>query len=126
MEFKNCIGLLKYCIKEKLKDTIKSKEEIIQDILIGKIFCDGMLECPIRSIPTNIILIYETSDKNETFNILLENNIESQEILISLDNYIVVLVNDENVDKYINSVREIIDGNPDTDYYTSYGKILEY
>lgn len=124
MEFKNCIGLLKYCIKQKLKDTIKSKEEIIQDILIGKVFCDGMLECPIRSIPTNIILIYETSDKNETFNMLLEKNIESEEILIALDNYIVVLVNDENMDKYINSVREVIDRNPDADYYTSYGNIL--
>ncbi|MBU3133266.1 helix-turn-helix domain-containing protein [Clostridium gasigenes] len=121
MEFKNCIGLLKYCIKEKLKDTIKSKEEIIQDILIGKSFCDGMLECPIRSIPTNIILIYGISDKDEMFNILLDKKIQCEEILVSLDKYIVVLVNDENMDKYLNSIRKIIDTNPNIDYYTSYG-----
>lgn len=124
MEFKKCLGLLKYCIEQKIKDRIRSKDEIIQDILTGKSFYDLTLEYQEIIIPNNIILIYKSSNKDELLSILLKENINRKEIVISLDKYIVILVNDENKDKYLKVITKLINNEDNKNYYTSYGKIL--
>lgn len=125
IEFKKCLGLLKYCIEEKIKNSIKSKEEIIQAILSGKSFYDGTLEPQIINVPNNMILIYEPSKRGELMRKIIKENtkIKEKEIVISLDKYIVILANDEDVDNHLNLIKEEVNSEKDRSYYTTYGKV---
>lgn len=124
IEFKKCLGLLKYCIEQKIKDRVRSKNEIIEDILTAKSSYDLALEYQEIIIPNNIILIYQSINKGEVLSIVLKKNINRKEIVISLDKYIVILVNDENKDKYLEGITKLINSEDNKNYYTSYGKIL--
>lgn len=121
-EFKKCLGLLKYCIEQKIRNSIRSKEEVIQDILNGKSIYNVTLESQTLSVPNNMIIIYESSYKGEILNILLDENKKRKELIISLEKYIVILTSDENKYKYLDLIEEV-NIKTNKNHYISYGKI---
>ena len=127
-QYKICLDLLKYCIEVKLNELLKSKEEIISEIIKGQDVSKEVVKEVIPFVLNEFKLINLKLDKDDN-NILEELNEFFQNdnaVVDKIDSYIVIVcvTNDikETINRIINEVLE------EKNYYLSYAnvkKVLE-
>lgn len=124
--YSNCISLLKYCLEQELSNAVKSKEEIIADIIKGKEFSNDILKEVIKDKPFKLILIYLKDKQSKAIKLIQKKYLEDESIIVSQDEYILIISkNDISND----SIKELLLGikkNITEKCYISYCKIDEY
>lgn len=124
--YSNCISLLKYCLEQELSNAVKSKEEIIADIIKGKEFSNDILKEVIKDKPFKIILIYLKDKQTKAIKLIERKYLEDESIVVIQDQYILIVSkNDISND----SIKELLLGikkNVTEKCYISYCKIDEY
>lgn len=124
--YSNCISLLKYCLEQELSNAVKSKEEIIADIIKGKEFSNDILKEVIKDKPFKLILIYLKDKQSKAIKLIEKKYLEDESIIVSQDEYILIISkNDISND----SIKELLLGikkNITEKCYISYCKIDEY
>ena len=123
----NCLSLLKCFLEQELSNTVKSKEEIILDILKGKEFSDDILKEVIKYKPFKLILIYLNQKQlKKALEIAKNNYLEEDSIIVAQDEYILIISrHDISTDK-IKELYKLINKNLTEKIYITYCKINEY
>ena len=124
--YSNCISLLKYCLEQELSNAVKSREEIIADIIKGKEFSNDILKEVIKDKPFKLILIYLKDKQFKALKLIEKKYIENGNIIVNHDEYILIISqNDINNE----SIKELYIGlkkNVTEEFYISYCKVDEY
>ncbi|GAB6169381.1 PucR family transcriptional regulator [Clostridium carnis] len=122
----NCIDLLKYCLEQELKNAVKSKEEIINDILKGREFSTEALNQVIKYKPFKLIVIYLEEKTQKVIKLLEKKYLEKESILVKVDDYIVVIskndITENKIENILIDLKECTKGKG----YISYARIDEY
>lgn len=124
--YNNCISLLKCFLEQELNNTVKSKEEIILDILKGKEFSDDILKEVIKYKPFKLILIYLKEKELEALEIIKNNYLEDDTNIIIQDEYILIISKNDISTEKINDLFKSISKNTTEKVYITYCKINEY
>ncbi len=126
-DYSNCLNLLKCFLEQELSNTVKSKEEIILDILKGKEFSDDILKEVIKYKPFKLILIYLNQKQlKKGLEIAKNNYLEEDSIIVAQDEYILIISrHDISTDK-INELYKLISKNLTEKIYITHCKINEY
>lgn len=123
-KYSNCLNLLKYCLEQELSNAVKSKEEIIRDIIRGKEFSNDILNEVIKYKPFKLIIIYSKEKQQKLIKAIEKKYIEDN-IIVSQEDFIIIIskheINNEDIKDLYITIRKI---NPEC--YLSYCKINEY
>ncbi|MBE6053864.1 MAG: hypothetical protein E7212_08105 [Clostridium sartagoforme] len=125
-EYNNCLSLLKCYLEQVLSDSFKSKEEIISDILRGKEFSDDILKEVIKYKPFKLILIYLKEKQEKALEIIKNNQLEENNIIVTQDEYILIISKNDISNEKINDLFKLISKNITEKFYVTYCKINEY
>ena len=124
--YSNCLSLLKCYLEQVLSDSFKSKEEIISDILRGKEFSDEILKEVIKYKPFKLILIYLKEKQERALEIIKNNQLEENSIIVTQDEYILIISKNDVSNDKINDLFKLISKNLTEKLYVTYCKINEY
>lgn len=124
--YSNCISLLKCFLEQELSNAVKSKEEIILDILRGKEFSDDILKEAIKYKPFKLILIYFKEKQSKALEIIKNNYLEEDSSIVIQDEYILVISKNDISTNKINELFKLINKNVTEKAYITYCKINEY
>ncbi len=125
--YSNCISLLKYFLEQELNNIVKSKEEIIADILKGKEFSDDILKEVIKYKPFKLILIYLNEKQlKKGLEVIKSNYLEEDSIIVTKDEYILIISKNDISNDKINNLFKLINKNVTEKIYITYCKINEY
>ncbi|MDU5105833.1 MULTISPECIES: PucR family transcriptional regulator [unclassified Clostridium] len=125
--YSNCIALLKCFLEQELGNTVKSKEEIIVDILKGKEFSDDILKEVIKYKPFKLILVYLNEKQlKKGLEIIKNNPLEDDSIIVTQDEYILIISKNEISKEKINELFKLISKNITKKVYMTYCNIHEY
>ncbi len=125
--YSNCIALLKCFLEQELGNTVKSKEEIILDILKGKEFSDEILKEVIKYKPFKLILVYLNEKQlKKGLEIIKNNPLEDDNIIVTHDEYILIISRNEISKEKINELFKLISKNTTKKVYMTYCNINEY
>lgn len=122
--YKYCINLLKYCLDQELSNVVKSKEEIIKDLIKGKEFSDEILKEVIKYKPFKLIVIYQEENQEEVINSIKNKYIKEDSILVSQDKYLIIITKNNITYKQLENIHSLIEKN--NVCYISYCKIDQY
>lgn len=122
--YKYCINLLKYCLEQELSNSVKSKEEIIRDLIKGKEFSDEILKEVIKYKPFKLIVIYKEENQEEVTNSIKNKYIKEDSILVSQDKYLIIITKNNITYKQLENIHSLIEKN--NVCYISYCKIDQY
>lgn len=121
-QYSICLDLLKYCIEVKLNELLKSKEEIISEIIKGQDVSEEVIKEIIPFVLNEFNLI--NLKLNQYDNNILEklNEIFQKEnaIIDKIDNYIAIVCVSTDIHETLTKVIEIVG---DEKYYLSYAKV---
>ncbi len=123
-EYKNCISLLSYLIKDKLSSLIVSKEDMIKSIFNGEKTYNEAIMNHIYFSKKNLfvinIFIKEELSLGEE---LIKASYEESDIICTIiDNNIILIGNFEDIEDHINGIKESIISNLYNNCYISYSK----
>ena len=124
--YSNCISLLKYCLEQELSNAVKSKEEIITDIIKGKEFSNDILKEVIKDKPFKLILIYLKDKHSKAIKLIEKKYLQDESIIVIQDEYILIISKNDISNE---SIKELLLGmkkNIAEKCYISYCKIDEY
>lgn len=124
--YSHCLSLLKYCLEQELKNTVKSKEEIINDLIKGKEFSEELIKEVIRYKPFKLILIYLEKDNQKAVKLLQKEYFNDDSILVSQDKYIIIVSKNDVSDKDIYEIFAVLEREFNRKAYISFCKIEEY
>lgn len=124
--YSNCINLLKCFLEQELSNVVKSKEEIILDILKGREFSDDILKEIIKYKPFKLILLYLEENHSNVLNLIKEKYIEEENIIVVQDEYILIISKNDISNEKINMLFKLLRNNGVERLYISYCKINEY
>lgn len=125
--YSNCIGLLKCFLEQELVNTVKSKGEIILDILKGKEFSDDVLKEVIKYKPFKLILVYLNEKQlKKGLEIIRNNPLEEDSIIVTQDEYILIISKNEISKEKINELFNLINKNITKEVYMTYCNINKY
>ena len=122
--YRHCINLLKYCLEQELSNAVKSKEEIIKDLIKGKEFSDDILKEVIKYKPFKLILIYQEEIEEGIINLIKEKYIEEDSILVEQDKYLIIITKNNVSYNQLEDIHSLIEKKHSS--YISYCKINEY
>lgn len=122
----NCINLLKCFLEQELSNAVKSKEEIILDILRGREFSEDILKEVIKYKPFKLIVLYLEEDHSEVLNLIKDKYLEEENIVVSQDEYILIISKNDISNEKINSLFKLLRKNGVEKLYITYCKINEY
>lgn len=123
-EYKNCISLLNYLIKDKLESFIVSKEEIIKSILTGENIDFNLVENKISFLKNAfyVINIYLQGDLKDGEDLIKASYEDSGIISTVVNNNIVVIGKFNDIKEHINGINESIISNLYDNCYISYSR----
>lgn len=124
--YSNCISLLKCFLEQELSNAVKSKEEIVLDILRGKEFSDDILKEVIKYKPFKLILIYLKEKQSKALEIIKNNHLEEDSSIVIQDEYILIISKNDISTNKINELFKLINKNITEKVYITYCKINEY
>lgn len=122
--YKHCINLLKYCLEQELSNAVKSKEEIISDLIKGKEFSDNILKEVIKYKPFKLIVIYQEENQESVINLIKEKYIEEDSILVNQDKYLIIITKNNISYNKLEDIYKLMEKN--NKCYISYCNINEY
>lgn len=123
--YNNCINLLKCFLEQQLSNAVKSKEEIIIDILNGKEFSDDIINEIIKYKPFKLILLYLEEKQSKVLSLIQDKYLEDN-IIVTHDEYILIIsktdISNYKIDNLFKSIiKDITDK-----IYITYCEINEY
>lgn len=124
--YSNCINLLKCFLEQELSNVVKSKEEIILDILKGREFSDDILKEVIKYKPFKLIVIYLEEDHFELLKLIKDNYLEEEITIVSQDEYILIISKNDISNEKINMLFKLLRNSGVEKLYITYCKINEY
>lgn len=124
--YSNCMSLLKYCLEQELSNAVKSKEEIILDIIKGKEFSNNILKEVIKDKPFKLILIHLKDKHSKALKLIERKHLGDDSIIVVQDEYIVIISKNDISDDSIKELFLAIKKNITEKCYISYCKIDEY
>lgn len=124
--YSNCMSLLKYCLEQELSNAVKSKEEIILDIIKGKEFSNDILKEVIKDKPFKLILIHLKDKHSKALKLIEKKHLGEESIIVVQDEYIVIISKNDISDDSIKELFLAIKKNITEKCYISYCKIDEY
>lgn len=124
--YSNCISLLKCFLEQELSNTVKSREEIILDILKGKEFSDDILKEVIKYKPFKLILLYLEEKQSKILNFIKSKYDEEENIIVTQDEYILIISKNDISNDKISDLFESIRKGIKEKVYVTYCKINEY
>lgn len=124
--YSHCLNLLKYCLEQELKNAVKSREEIINDLIKGKEFSEELIKEVIRYKPFKLILIYLEKDNQKAVKLLQKEYFNDDSILVSQDKYIIIVSKNDVSDKDIYEIYAALEKEFGRKCYISFCKIEEY
>lgn len=124
--YSNCMSLLKYCLEQELSNAVKSKEEIILDIIKGKEFSNDILKEVIKDKPFKLILIHLKDKHSKALKLIERKHLGDDSIIVVQDEYIVIISKNDISDDSIKELFLAIKKNITEKCYISYCKIDEY
>lgn len=124
--YSNCMSLLKYCLEQELSNAVKSKEEIILDIIKGKEFSNDILKEVIKDKPFKLILIHLKDKHSKALKLIERKHLGDDSIIVVQDEYIVIISTNDISDDSIKELFLAIKKNITEKCYISYCKIDEY
>lgn len=125
-DYSNCINLLKCFLEQELSSAVKSKEEIILDILKGREFSDEILKEVIKYKPFKLILLYLEENHSSVLNLIKEKYSEEENIVVSQEEYILIISKNDISNDKINTLFKSLRKNELDKLYITYCKINEY
>ncbi|WP_288221983.1 CdaR family transcriptional regulator [uncultured Clostridium sp.] len=124
--YSNCISLLKCFLEQELSNAVKSKEEIILDILKGREFSDDILKEVIKYKPFKLILLYLEEKHSSVLNLIKDKYLEEESIVVNQDEYILIISKNDISNEKINDLFKSIRKSITEKLYITYCKINEY
>ena len=124
--YSNCMSLLKYCLEQELSNAVKSKEEIILDIIKGKEFSNDILKEVIKDKPFKLILIHLKDKHSKALKLIERKHLGDDSIIVVQDEYIVIISTNDISDDSIKELFLAIKKSITEKCYISYCKIDEY
>lgn len=124
--YSNCINLLKCFLEQELINAVKSKEEIILDILKGKEFSDDILKDVIKYKPFKLILLYLEEKQSKVLNSIKSKYDEEDNIIVAQDKYILIISKNDISNNKISDLFKSIGKNIKEKVYVTYCKINDY
>ncbi|KLE15858.1 helix-turn-helix domain-containing protein [Clostridium sp. C8] len=124
--YSNCMSLLKYCLEQELSNAVKSKEEIILDIIKGKEFSNDILKEVIKDKPFKLILIHLKDKHSKALKLIERKYLGDDSIIVVQDEYIVIISKNDISDDSIKELFLAIKKSITEKCYISYCKIDEY
>ncbi len=124
--YSNCMSLLKYCLEQELSNAVKSKEEIILDIIKGKEFSNDILKEVIKDKPFKLILIYLKDKHSKALKLIERKHLGDDSIIVIQDEYIVIISKNDINNDTIKELFLAIKKNITEKCYISHCKIDEY
>lgn len=124
--YSNCISLLKYCLEQQLSNAVKSKEEIIADIINGKEFSNDVIQEVIKDKPFKLILIYLMDKQFKALKLIEKIYLRNESIIVHHDEYILIVSKNDISKGKIKELYIELKKNVTEDCYISYCKIDEY
>lgn len=124
--YSNCMSLLKYCLEQELSNAVKSKEEIILDIIKGKEFSNDILKEVIKDKPFKLILIYLKDKHSKALKLIEKKHLDDESIIVVQDEYIVIISKNDISNDSIKELFLGIKKNVTEKCYISHCKIDEY
>lgn len=124
--YSNCMSLLKYCLEQELSNAVKSKEEIILDIIKGKEFSNDILKEVIKDKPFKLILIHLKDKHSKALKLIERKHLGDDSIIVVQDEYIVIISKNDISDDSIKELFLAIKKSITEKCYISYCKIDEY
>lgn len=124
--YSNCISLLKYCLEQQLNNAVKSKEEIIADIINGKEFSNDVLQEVIKDKPFKLILIYLRDKQFKALKLIEKVYLKNESIVVHHDEYILIVSKNDISNESIKKLHIELKKNVTEEFYISYCKIDEY
>ncbi|WP_411168906.1 PucR family transcriptional regulator [Clostridium sp. MB05] len=124
--YSNCISLLKYCLEQQLSNVVKSKEEIIADIIKGKEFSNDVLQEVIKDKPFKLILIYLRDKHFKALKLIEKNYLRNESIIVYHDEYILIVSKNDISKEKIKELYIELKKNVTEECCISYCKINEY
>ncbi|CDM69156.1 Hypothetical protein CM240_1998 [Clostridium bornimense] len=118
-----CLDLLKYCIEVKLNELLKSKEEIISEIIKGQDVSEEVIKeiIPFVLDEFNLINLKLNQYDNNIIERLNEIFQKENAIIDKIDNYIVIVCISNDINETISKIINYING--DEKYYLSYANV---
>jgi sugar diacid utilization regulator len=124
--YSNCISLLKYCLEQQLSNAVKSKEEIIADIIKGKEFSNDVLQEVIKDKPFKLILIYLRDKQFKALKLIEKNYLRNESIIVNHDKYILIVSKNDISKEKIKELYIKLKKNITEECCISYCKVNEY
>ncbi|WP_066895476.1 PucR family transcriptional regulator [Clostridium nigeriense] len=124
--YSNCISLLKCFLEQELSNAVKSKEEIILDILKGREFSDDILKEVIKYKPFKLILLYLEEKHTSVLNLIKDKYLEEESIVVNQEEYILIISKNDISNEKINDLFKLIRKSITEKLYITYCKINEY
>lgn len=124
--YSHCLSLLKYCLEQELKNAVKSKEEIINDLIKGREFSEELLNEVIKYKPFKLILVYFENEVQKAVKLLQKKYFNDDSILVSQDKYIIIVSKNDVSDKDIYEIFAVLEREFNRKAYISFCKIEEY
>lgn len=125
-KYSHCMSLLKYCLEQELKNAVKSKEEIISDLIEGKEFSDDLIKEVINYKPFKLILIYLEKEHKKVLKLLQKEYFYDDSTIITQDKYIIIVSKNDVKDEDINKIHYVLESEFKAKCYISFCKIDEY
>lgn len=124
--YSHCLSLLKYCLEQELKNTVKSKEEIINDLIKGREFSEELLNEVIKYKPFKLILVYFENEVQKAVKLLQKKYFNDDSIILTKDKYIIIVSKNNLLDKDIDEIFAVLEREFNRKAYISFCKIEEY
>lgn len=124
--YSHCLSLLKYCLEQELKNTVKSKEEIINDLIKGREFSEELLNEVIKYKPFKLILVYFENEVQKAVKLLQKKYFNDDSIILTKDKYIIIVSKNNLLDKDIYEIYAALEKEFGRKCYISFCKIEEY
>ena len=123
-KYKHCINLLKYCLEQELSNAVKSKEEIIKDLIKGKEFSEDILKEVIKYKPFKLIVIYQEEYQDDVIKLIKDKYIKEESIFVYQDKYLIIITKNNISYEKLESIYQAIEDGKDN--YITYCKIDDY
>lgn len=125
-EFEGCISLLKYIIENKYREQVSNRQQIICDILDGKVVAADRIEKSLDFINRGCTLFVVSVDVNRFEAITVINEIYNDEDVICAiyGDKIIVLGSFDEISEHAESIKESINSNTYCKCIVSYGDIF--